>query len=41
MAALVIPPAWTEAYCCDDCDGHIQAVGLDALGRHQYIYHPK
>ncbi len=41
IVCLVIPPAWIEVYCCDDCDGHIQAVGLDALGRRQYIYHPK
>jgi DNA topoisomerase-1 len=41
LVDLVIPPAWTDVYCCDDRDGHIQAVGLDALGRRQYIYHPK
>jgi DNA topoisomerase I len=41
ITALVIPPAWTEVCCCDECDGHIQAVGLDTLGRRQYIYHPK
>ncbi|TXR49307.1 DNA topoisomerase IB [Phyllobacterium endophyticum] len=41
LTALVIPPAWTEVFCCDECDGHIQAVGIDALGRRQYIYHPR
>lgn len=40
IIALVIPPAWTEVFCCDDDCGHIQAVGDDALGRRQYIYHP-
>jgi len=41
MIALVIPPAWTEVFCCDSDRGHIQAVGKDDLGRRQYIYHPK
>ncbi len=41
IIGLVIPPAWTEVICCDDADGHIQAVGKDALGRRQYIYHPE
>lgn len=39
--ALVIPPAWTTVQCCDDENGHIQAVGQDELGRRQYIYHHK
>lgn len=41
MASLVIPPAWTEVFCCDSESGHIQAIGKDDLGRRQYIYHPK
>lgn len=40
IVALVIPPAWTDVFCCEDAHGHIQAVGCDALGRRQYIYHP-
>lgn len=40
IAALVIPPAWTEVWICADPNGHIQATGLDARGRKQYIYHP-
>lgn len=36
---LVIPPAWTDVWICDDPKGHIQAVGTDAAGRKQYIYH--
>jgi DNA topoisomerase-1 len=38
---LVIPPAWTDVWICADTRGHIQAIGRDARGRKQYIYHPK
>jgi DNA topoisomerase-1 len=41
LDALVIPPAWTSVRCCNEQSGHIQAVGEDALGRRQYIYHAK
>jgi DNA topoisomerase I len=41
IAALVIPPAWTEVWICTDPSGHIQAVGTDADGRRQYLYHPR
>jgi DNA topoisomerase-1 len=37
---LVIPPAWTDVWICVDSRGHIQAIGRDARGRKQYIYHP-
>lgn len=37
---LTIPPAWTNVWICPDPDGHIQAVGTDAAGRRQYLYHP-
>ena len=37
---LVIPPAWTEVWICPDDRGHLQAVGTDAAGRRQYLYHP-
>ncbi len=36
---LVIPPMWTEVQICKWSDGHIQAIGRDAKGRKQYIYH--
>ncbi len=36
---LVIPPAWNEVWICSDPLGHIQAVGTDAAGRRQYLYH--
>ena len=37
---LVIPPAWTDVWICASPRGHIQAMGRDARGRRQYIYHP-
>jgi DNA topoisomerase-1 len=40
FAALAIPPAWTEVWIAPFPNGHIQATGLDAAGRRQYIYHP-
>ncbi|CAM3558966.1 DNA topoisomerase IB [Smaragdicoccus niigatensis] len=36
---LVIPPAWRNVWICERPNGHIQAVGEDAAGRRQYIYH--
>jgi DNA topoisomerase-1 len=38
--ALAIPPAWTDVWIAPFPNGHIQATGLDAAGRRQYIYHP-
>jgi len=37
---LAIPPAWTDVWICTDPLGHLQAVGTDAAGRRQYLYHP-
>ncbi len=37
---LVIPPAWEDVWICEDAQGHIQAIGRDARGRKQYLYHP-
>lgn len=39
IKALVIPPAWKNVWICADERGHIQAVGTDAAGRKQYLYH--
>ena len=39
IAALVIPPAWRDVWICPWPNGHIQAVGTDAAGRRQYLYH--
>jgi DNA topoisomerase IB len=36
---LAIPPAWEEVWVCPDPFGHIQATGIDAAGRKQYLYH--
>jgi DNA topoisomerase I len=36
---LVIPPAWENVWICPYPLGHIQAVGTDAAGRRQYLYH--
>ena len=38
---LVIPPAWRDVWICPLPNGHLQATGLDAAGRRQYLYHPK
>ncbi|SBT38002.1 DNA topoisomerase IB [Micromonospora auratinigra] len=38
---LVIPPAWQEVWICPHPNGHIQATGIDAAGRKQYLYHPQ
>ena len=38
---LVIPPAWEEVWICRRPNGHLQAVGTDAAGRRQYLYHPE
>ena len=40
IRALVIPPAWRDVWICPYPNGHIQAVGTDAAGRRQYLYHP-
>ena len=36
---LVIPPAWSDVWISPYANGHIQAVGTDAAGRRQYLYH--
>ena len=40
IRSLVIPPAWTDVWICRLANGHLQAVGTDAAGRRQYLYHP-
>ncbi|GAB7003155.1 DNA topoisomerase IB [Nocardioides sp. AN3] len=37
---LVIPPAWEDVWISPHENGHLQAVGTDAAGRRQYLYHP-
>ncbi len=36
---LAIPPAWQEVWVCPYPMGHLQATGVDARGRKQYLYH--
>jgi DNA topoisomerase IB len=38
---LAIPPAWENVWICADPLGHLQATGIDAAGRKQYLYHPR
>ena len=40
LKSLVIPPAWQEVRICPGTRGQLQAIGLDASGRVQRIYHP-
>ena len=40
IAALKIPPAWTDVWIAAAPNAHLQATGLDAKGRRQYLYHP-
>ena len=40
IRSLAIPPAWEDVWICPLPNGHIQAVGTDAAGRRQYLYHP-
>ncbi len=41
IGELVIPPAWKDVWICPFPMGHIQATGVDAAGRKQYLYHRK
>jgi len=38
---LGIPPAWKDVWVCPYPFGHLQATGIDAAGRKQYLYHPR
>jgi DNA topoisomerase-1 len=41
VRSLGIPPAWRDVWICPDPLGHIQATGIDAAGRKQYLYHER
>jgi DNA topoisomerase-1 len=41
IKSLGIPPAWKDVWICPDPNGHLQAVGTDAAGRKQYLYHER
>jgi DNA topoisomerase-1 len=36
---LRIPPAWTDVFINPAANGRLQAIGKDAAGRWQYLYH--
>jgi DNA topoisomerase I len=40
IKALVIPPAWSEVWISPNATAKVQATGMDAAGRRQYVYHP-
>jgi DNA topoisomerase-1 len=39
IRGLAIPPAWKDVIISPDPMDYIQAIGVDARGRRQYIYH--
>jgi DNA topoisomerase-1 len=39
--ALVIPPAWKDVWISPRVNAKLQATGVDAAGRRQYLYHPE
>ena len=39
VRALVIPPAWKDVWISPSASAKLQATGLDAAGRRQYLYH--
>lgn len=41
IRSLAIPPAWIDVWICRSPKGYLQAVGRDARGRKQYLYHPE
>ena len=41
IKSLVIPPAWSDVWICQNPKGHLQATGRDARGRKQSRYHPR
>jgi DNA topoisomerase-1 len=40
IRSLVIPPAWTDVWISPNAGAKLQATGVDAAGRRQYLYHP-
>src|SRR5436190_1436277 len=40
IRALVIPPAWKDVWISPSASAKLQATGVDAAGRRQYLYHP-
>jgi DNA topoisomerase-1 len=40
IRALAIPPAWKDVWISPSPRAKLQATGVDAAGRKQYLYHP-
>ncbi|HVU77033.1 MAG TPA: hypothetical protein VHC67_05580 [Gaiellaceae bacterium] len=40
IRSLVIPPAWKDVWISPSPRSKLQATGVDAAGRKQYLYHP-
>src|SRR3954447_14924676 len=41
IASLAIPPAWKDVWISSSARSKLQATGVDAAGRKQYLYHPE
>jgi DNA topoisomerase-1 len=41
IASLAIPPAWKDVWIAPTARAKLQATGVDAAGRKQYLYHPE
>jgi DNA topoisomerase-1 len=41
IEALAIPPAWKDVWISPRPNAKLQATGVDAAGRRQYLYHPE
>ena len=41
IEALRIPPAWRDVWISPHARANLQATGIDAAGRRQYLYHPE
>jgi len=41
IEGLVIPPAWRDVWISPSPSAKLQATGVDAAGRRQYLYHPE
>lgn len=41
IRALAIPPAWKDVWIAPSVRTKLQATGIDAAGRKQYLYHPE
>jgi DNA topoisomerase-1 len=41
IEAVTIPPAWKDVWISPRANARLQATGVDAAGRRQYLYHPE